>query len=60
MGAAYLAGIAVGYWKDAESIGKQWQIDRVFEPAMDAAERSRVRSIWHRAVNRSLDWELHG
>jgi len=59
MGAAYLAGIAVGYWKDVESISKQWQIDRVFEPAMDAAERSRVRSVWHRAVDRARDWELH-
>jgi len=59
MGAAYLAGIAVGYWKDAESIGKQWQIDRTFEPTMDSSERSRVRSVWHRAVDRARDWELH-
>jgi glycerol kinase len=58
MGAGYLAGIAVGFWKDAESIAKQWQIDRVFEPAMDAAERSRVRSVWSRALQRASDWEL--
>jgi glycerol kinase len=60
MGAGYLAGLAVGYWKDAESIAKQWQIDRVFEPAMDAAERSRVRSVWSRALERARSWELQG
>jgi glycerol kinase len=59
-GAAYLAGIAVGFWEDVESIGKQWEIDRIFDPAMEAAERSRVRSIWHRALGRARDWELPG
>jgi glycerol kinase len=60
MGAAYLAGIAVGYWNDAASIGRQWEVDRVFEPAMDAAERSRVRAIWRRALDRARGWELPG
>jgi len=58
MGAGYLAGLAVGFWKDAESIGRQWEIDRVFDPAMDTAERSRVRGIWHRALERARAWEL--
>jgi glycerol kinase len=60
MGAAYLAGIAVGYWKDVEAIGKQWEIDRIFTPQMDTAERSRVRGIWHRALDRARDWEQAG
>jgi glycerol kinase len=60
MGAAYLAGIAVGYWNDAASIGRQWEVERVFEPAMDAAERSRVRAIWRRALDRARGWELPG
>ena len=60
MGAAYLAGIAIGYWKDVESIARQWQVDRVFDPVMDAAERQRVRSIWHHALVRAKGWELQG
>jgi glycerol kinase len=60
MGAAYLAGIGVGYWEDAASIGRQWEIDRVFRPAMDAEERGRVRAIWRRALERAREWELQG
>jgi glycerol kinase len=57
MGAVYLAGIAVGYWKDVESIGRQWQVDRVFEPAMSAAARAEVRATWRRALTRAGGWE---
>ena len=57
MGAGYLAGIAVGFWKDAESIGRQWEIERVFNPAMDVEERRRFRAIWHRALLRAREWE---
>jgi glycerol kinase len=60
MGAAYLAGLAVGYWSDVESIGRQWQIDRVFDPEMESSERARVRSVWHRALDRSRDWSQDG
>jgi glycerol kinase len=60
MGAAYLAGIAMGYWKDVESIARQWEVDRVFEPGMDAAERQKVRSIWHHALDRAKGWEAKG
>ena len=56
MGAAYLAGLAVGYWSDVESIGRQWEMERVFDPKMDPAERKRVRSVWHRALDRARDW----
>ena len=41
LGAAYLAGIAVGYWKDVEAIARQWQVDRVFEPAMTPPHAAR-------------------
>lgn len=57
LGAAYLAGIAVGYWKDVESVARQWQVDRVFTPVMDAAERAKVRATWRRALERASGWE---
>src|SRR5580692_11381151 len=44
MGAAYLAGLAVGYWPDKETIARQWQMDRVFKPEMDTASRGKVRA----------------
>jgi glycerol kinase len=50
----------MGYWKDVESIARQWQVDRVFDPVMDAAERQRVRSIWHHALDRAKGWEPQG
>lgn len=60
LGAAYLAGLAVGYWPDIKSIERQWQIDRTFTPAMDAATRVQVRSTWHRALERAAHWESQG
>jgi glycerol kinase len=57
LGAAYLAGLGVGYWKGAEVLDAQWQVDRTFEPGLD---RSRVQELlagWRRAVERSKDWE---
>ena len=59
LGAAYLAGLAVGYWPDIQTIAKQWQVDRVFEPQIDAATRARVRANWHKALSRAQDWETH-
>ena len=59
LGAAYLAGIAVGYWPDIETIARQWQVDRVFEPQIDAAARGKVRALWHKALGRAQDWETH-
>jgi glycerol kinase len=56
LGAAYLAGIAVGYWPDKETIAKQWQVDRVFKPTMDASTRNKVREIWHKALGRAQGW----
>lgn len=60
LGAAYLAGIAVGYWKDVEAIGRQWQMDRTFKPEMDAEARNKVRATWHRALKRAGEWEQQG
>jgi glycerol kinase len=59
LGAAYLAGLAVGYWPDIKTIAQQWQVDRVFEPQIDAATRDRVRANWHKALSRAQDWETH-
>jgi glycerol kinase len=56
MGAAYLAGLAVGYWPDKETIARQWQVDRVFKPAMEKAARDKVRATWKKALTRARDW----
>jgi glycerol kinase len=56
LGAAYLAGLAVGFWKDGEEIGAQWQAERSFEPGMS---RDRVESLlagWRKAVGRAMNW----
>ena len=54
MGAAYLAGLAVGYWSSIDEIRKQWQIDRVFEPAMEEEKVSAAKAGWEDAVKRTL------
>lgn len=59
LGAAYLAGLAVGVWKDREDIRRLWRCDKVFESHMEASERSRLLHGWHKAVGRSKDWEEH-
>jgi glycerol kinase len=56
LGAAYLAGLAVGYWPDKDTIAGQWEIDRVFKPAMEAGDRKKVRSTWRRALERAGEW----
>src|SRR6202012_4106659 len=50
LGAAYLAGLAVGYWKNIESISKQWQVEKVFEPKMSRAQVDELRSHWREAL----------
>jgi len=57
LGAAYLAGLAVGYWSSLQEVASQWAIDRTFEPQMGADQRERLYSDWKRAVQRSLKWE---
>jgi glycerol kinase len=56
LGAAYLAGLAVGYWPDKETIARQWQVDRVFTPAMEKGARDKVRATWKRALTRAREW----
>ena len=57
LGAAYLAGLAVGYWNGFEDVTHNWALDREFRPAMDAALREKLYAGWKKAVTRSLDWE---
>jgi glycerol kinase len=59
LGAGYLAGLAVGYWKNVTEIEKQWKVDRTFEPQMKLSQVNSLRSNWKRALQRSLDWEQH-
>lgn len=56
LGAAYLAGLAVGYWKDREEIRENWQIGKVFEPAMEEDRRQRLLRGWQKAVKCALAW----
>jgi len=56
LGAAYLAGLAVGFWKKIDDIKKQWQVDRSFEPVSDTNQIRKIISDWKKAVNRSKGW----
>jgi len=56
LGAAYLAGLAVSYWKNIGEIRKQWQMDRVFSPQIEASETHSLVKGWHRAVNAAKAW----
>ncbi len=56
LGAAYLAGLCVGYWKDTTEIENNREVDTVFTPKMDAAERDRLYKGWKRAVERAMNW----
>ena len=56
LGVAYLAGLATGYWRDAEALQAQWQADRTFEPRMGGDERDSRLAQWRKAVERSKDW----
>ncbi|HEU4996974.1 MAG TPA: glycerol kinase GlpK [Gemmatimonadaceae bacterium] len=58
LGAAYLAGLAVGFWKNEADIARQWQADRRFTPSMKVAERKRVAGAWDRALDRARSWEM--
>ena len=56
LGAAYLAGLAVGYWPDLDTISAQWQAERTFHPEMNAAARKAADTGWNRAVRATLAW----
>jgi glycerol kinase len=57
LGAAYLAGLAVGYWEDRKQIAAQWQVDRRFTPAMKSSQRSKLEQGWNKALERARRWE---
>jgi glycerol kinase len=56
LGAAYLAGLAVEYWKDAAEIAAQWQLDRAFEPGADDGRSKTLMAGWHKALERAKNW----
>jgi glycerol kinase len=56
LGAAFLAGLAVGFWRDQEEISRIWRSDRTFEPRMPASERDALLEGWSRAVDRAKGW----
>ena len=57
LGAAYLAGLAAGYWDSAEEVDSQWAVDRRFEPTLPAGEARALRAGWSRALGRAGAWE---
>ncbi|MFN2594897.1 MAG: glycerol kinase GlpK [Actinomycetota bacterium] len=59
LGAAYAAGLAVGFWKDLDELRAKYRIDKRWEPQMDAADRERGIALWKKAVERTLDWADH-
>ena len=56
LGAAYLAGLAVGYWKDLDDISEDFSIDRTFKPQMSQEKRDKNYKYWKKAIERSMDW----
>ena len=58
LGAAYLAGLAVGYWKDMDELRAQWAMDKVFTAEMDEEKSDGLLADWHKAVGRSLKWNV--
>ena len=59
LGAAYLAGLAVGYWQDTADVTRNWALDRPFEPQMKEATRDALYQRWTKAVDRARDWAEH-
>jgi glycerol kinase len=60
LGAAYLAGLAVGFWDSLEALSRHWQVDRRFEPALHPARAAERRAEWHEALSRSKNWIKRG
>lgn len=59
LGAAYLAGLAVGYWENIDALRNQWSVDRQFKPAMETTIKEALINNWHKAVSRSGNWIQH-
>jgi glycerol kinase len=60
LGAAYLAGLQVGYWQGLDDVAGHWREDRRFRPAIDAAKRKELVTGWSRAIERAKGWESAG
>jgi glycerol kinase len=58
LGAAYLAGLAVGVWGTPEDVAAHWQVDRVFEPDPDRGRADGMRALWQRAVEKAKGWAV--
>ena len=56
LGAAYLAGLAIGFWRDRTEIGRFWQTERTFIPAMEREKAAELRHHWSRALERAKEW----
>ncbi|MEY2819967.1 MAG: hypothetical protein RL275_3430, partial [Chloroflexota bacterium] len=56
LGAAYAAGLAVGFWKDTDELKKNWGQDKEWKPKMDSKRRAGLYSGWKKAVTRTFDW----
>jgi glycerol kinase len=59
LGAAYLAGLQVGFWESPQDVESNWQVDRRFEPAMSKDEVEHKLRRWKQALDRARDWEEH-
>jgi glycerol kinase len=59
LGAAYLAGLAAGFWKNRDDVSRAWRVDRVFKPSKSADEANHRRQRWKEALKRARDWEDH-
>jgi glycerol kinase len=59
LGAAYLAGLAIGFWADTDSLQQQWQVDQVFEPSIENQKRTDLINGWKRAVHATIAWANH-
>jgi glycerol kinase len=56
LGAAYAAGLAVGYWSSMEELRQNWSVDRVWNPRMSHADRENTYRKWQKAVERTFNW----
>ena len=56
LGAAYAAGLAVGFWREVEDLRANWGMDKQWEPSMDPAKRDQEYALWKKAVTRTFDW----
>ncbi len=56
LGAAYAAGLAVGFWSDLDELSAHWRVDREWRPQLDPAARDAAYARWHKAVERTMNW----